>query len=324
MNAARNLILTLTPNPALDETYDLAALVPGNSHRVPPPLSRAGGKGLNVARVAHQLGFPALALAPLGGPTGAACRDELAAAGVPHRLSEVSSPTRRSMAFVDRARGLTTIINESGVPLDDPDREHLFALVERELPHAGCVVGSGSLPPGTPSDFYARLARYSAAAGVPCIVDASGPALLAAATAGVFAVKPNREELLETTGCSDVGAGADVLIRAGAKHVFVTSGSEGMRLFSAAEPETCLAASLGRVLRGNPTGAGDAAVAALAVLLAAGQHDPCRLIRTATAWSAAAVLMPVAGEISTRHGEFSDEIRVRRVRRHPPHREQNE
>jgi sugar/nucleoside kinase (ribokinase family) len=52
-----------------------------------------------------------------------------------------------------------------------------------------------------------------------------------------------------------------------------------------------------RALAGNPTGAGDAAVAACAVLMDAGIHDPAELLRRATAWSAAAVLMPLAGEI---------------------------
>src|SRR5690606_15128491 len=50
-------------------------------------------------------------------------------------------------------------------------------------------------------------------------------------------------------------------------------------------------------LAGNPTGAGDAAVAACAVLMDVGIRDPEQILRRATAWSAAAVLMPLAGEI---------------------------
>ncbi len=51
-----NRIITVTPNPAIDMTYTVHGIIEGSSHRVPTPLSRAGGKGINVARVTHQLG----------------------------------------------------------------------------------------------------------------------------------------------------------------------------------------------------------------------------------------------------------------------------
>ncbi|WP_255557311.1 hypothetical protein [Paeniglutamicibacter sp. Y32M11] len=58
------MILSITPNPALDETYGLELFDVGGSNRVAAPLRRAGGKGINVARVLHSQGVPVLALAP--------------------------------------------------------------------------------------------------------------------------------------------------------------------------------------------------------------------------------------------------------------------
>lgn len=312
---APRTVLTVTPNPALDETYQVRKIVPGSTHRVRPPLARAGGKGLNSARVVHQLGYPALAVAPLGGPAGEACRAELASAGLPHRLVEATAPTRRSMAFVDDENGLTSIFNETGFPLRPGEWENLFRILEHEVPRAACVVGAGSLPPEAPADFFAKLVRLSDRAGLPCIIDTTGPGLLAAAAAGAFVLKPNREELLEATQCPDTAAGAEALLAAGAQNVLVSHGAEGMLLFSAERPGTVLAASLGRSLPGNPTGAGDAAVAALAVLLASGERAPEPLLRAATAWSAAAVLMPAAGEISPRYAEFAAEVHIRHITR---------
>lgn len=312
---APGTVLTVTPNPALDETYQVRKITPGGTHRVRPPLARAGGKGLNSARVVHQVGCPALAVAPLGGPAGETCRTELASAGVPHRLVDVSAPTRRSMAFVDEENGLTSIFNETGFPLRPEEWKNLFQVLEHEVPQAACVVGAGSLPPDAPADFFAKLVRLSDKAGLPCIIDTSGPALLEAAAAGAFVLKPNREELLEATQCPDTAAGADMLLAAGAQNVLVSNGAEGMWLFSAGTPGTYLAATLGRSLPGNPTGAGDAAVAALAVLLASGERAPEELLRAATAWSAAAVLMPAAGEISPRHAEFAGQVQIRHITR---------
>ena len=89
MTRAAAPVLTVTANPALDETYSVPALVPGTTHRVAPPAVRAGGKGMNVSRVAHQLGAPTLAVATCGGASGARYRADLENSGVPHRLVPV-------------------------------------------------------------------------------------------------------------------------------------------------------------------------------------------------------------------------------------------
>ncbi|MGX5696952.1 hypothetical protein ACWKWP_12195, partial [Agromyces soli] len=60
------------------------------------------------------------------------------------------------------------------------------------------------------------------------------------------------------------------------------------------------------------TGAGDAAVAAVAVLFdraaERGEPDTDELLRAAASWSAAAVLVPGAGEISPRHPELASQL----------------
>ncbi len=149
MKQAMGRIITVTPNPAVDLSYHVAGITPGASHRVAAPLSRAGGKGLNVARVAHQLGHPVLALAPSGGTAGAEFAAELRSSGVPHRLIPVAAETRRSIAFVDTVGGETSIFNEEGSPLQPSEWQALAAAVVDALDgqSAGVLVGSGSLPP---------------------------------------------------------------------------------------------------------------------------------------------------------------------------------
>ena len=306
-------ILTVTANPAVDLTYSVPRLHPGASHRVPAPLLRAGGKGLNVARVVHQTGYPALAVAPVGGATGAEFSAELAAAGVPHALTEVAAATRRSMAFVDSAAGQTSIFNEAGLPLTATEWRALTALVEQNLTGAGVLVGSGSLPEGAPPDVYPALVRQAKAQGIPCIIDTSGAALLAAADAGADLLKPNHHELLEATGAATIADGARMLLERGAGTVVVSCAEAGMSLYRRGEPS--LQASLPRV-DGNPTGAGDAAVAAFAVVLAAGITTGETLLRLAVAWSAAAVLMPAAGELHASYPEL--EVAVSLKPAHPP------
>ena len=361
------MIITVTPNPALDLTWHVAALEIGGVHRADAGKSRAGGKGLNVARVAHAQGASAVAITTSGGATGAEFAAELEASGVPHVLVPVTAATRRSIALVDEALGDTTIVNERGEAPTDAEWAALKDAVARALARTDSsgqdvLVISGSLPPGTPDDLLPSLIRLGRDAGATVIVDTSGPAMLTAADAGASVLKPNQHELRDATGLDDPIDGARELLRRGVELVLLSLGADGMLAVSAAPsgpeasasaavaghtqgadtpdfgpirgkrplsgvsapemerehdgelraagpgvaaPESdaapdavrILHARLDTALAGNPTGAGDAGVAACAVLMDAGVREPEAILRRATAWSAAAVLMPLAGDI---------------------------
>ncbi|MHA7179454.1 1-phosphofructokinase family hexose kinase [Arthrobacter sp. MDB2-24] len=305
-------VLTVTPNPALDTTYSVPALHPGHSHRVAPPVVKAGGKGLNVARVIHQSGYGVHAVLPVGGDPGALLRADLAESGIPHSLVDVTPPTRRSIAIHDRATGAATLLNEEGGELAADEWRRISDAVLHRLPQSGCLTASGSLPPHAPQDFYARLVEEARRGGLPTIIDTSGPALLAAARAGATVLKPNHHELLETTGETDPERGARALLALGAGLVLVSQGEEGMLAFAADDREGWHA-RFPTVLAGNPTGAGDAAVAAVAVLLAQGSTSVPDLLRAATSWSAAAVLMPTAGVLHEEYRVMADAVVLRRL-----------
>ncbi|MEV7605452.1 hexose kinase [Paenarthrobacter sp. NPDC089322] len=310
-----NRIVTVTPNPAIDMTYTVHGITEGASHRVPTPLSRAGGKGLNVARVVHQLGHPVLAIAPTGGAAGQTLAAELWTSGVPHSLVAVAAETRRSIALVDTVAGETSIFNEEGQALLPDEWRSLRAAVDLAIHSNGgeaaaVLVGSGSLPPDAPADFYPSLVRMAHDAGIPAIIDTSGPGIIAAAKAGADVLKPNHHELADATGETSVEAAALALIGMGARTVLVSAGADGMLAFDHASPGGYWSARLPEPLSGNPTGAGDAGVAAAAVALAEGVTEPRGILRRATAWSAAAVLMPAAGEISPRYKELEQRLIV--------------
>jgi tagatose 6-phosphate kinase len=270
------MIVTVTPNLALDVTYELAELRPGQAHRVGDVHARAGGKGVNVARMLAALGHDVLVLGLAGGPTGDAVRADLVAAGIAHDLVPCAGETRRTVTLV--ADGEATLLNEPG-PRISPSE---WAALEARIPDADVLVISGSLPPGVDADAVMRLARRDACV----IVDTSGEPLRRAAPYA-WALKPNAEELAALAGTHDPEAGARSLRAAGT--VVVSLGSEGLL---AVTPDGVHRAPPPRVVSGNPTGAGDAVVAALA----AGRGTPWPdLLADAAALSAAAVLSPVAG-----------------------------
>ncbi|MEU5594841.1 hexose kinase [Streptomyces sp. NPDC020298] len=284
------MILTVTLNAALDVTHRVDRLRLHASNRVPSVAHRAGGKGVNVARVLHALGERTAVTGLAGGPTGAAVRAELASAGLTDHLVPIEGESRRTVAVVDDLD--TTLLLEPG-PRVIPAEWARFTRRYRELlGGARAVVLAGSLPPGVPADAYAVLVALARAAGVPTVLDADGEALLAALAEGPDVVKPNAHELAAATGADDPGAGAGALAAAGARAVVASLGPEGLLAHT---PDGVWRARPPAPVAGNPTGAGDAAVAALALGLSTGRPWPERLVE-AVALSAAAVAAPLAGD----------------------------
>lgn len=309
------MILTLTPNPALDLTWRVPRLLPGESHRITTSTRRAGGKGINVARVLHNEGVDVLALSTRARVGGDEFEADLEAARLPHRLLPVRGVLRRSVTVVDEASGEATVLNEAGQAPSENEWRDLVAGCATVLPSATALVVSGSLPGGSRSDYVLEVIRAAVELGCPTVVDASGDLLLGAAKAGASLLKPNRSELAATVNTDDPIEGAHRLLELGAGSVVVSLGEQGLLAVGAGRPHTPLAlrdgdplqARLDATLEGNPTGAGDAAVAALALGITAGD-DRATLLRRAVAWSAAAVLAPVAGELHPTHPHLLDRV----------------
>lgn len=298
------MIVTVTPNPALDVTYELAVpLQPGAVHRVQAFRSRPGGKGVNVARVLSALGEQVLATGLCGGPGGAALRSELDDCGVRHDFVDALPDVRRTVVAFD-SDGSATSFWEPGHQPDVPATagDLLVAAVQRHLSATTVLIVSGSLPPGLGGELPARLGRIARDAGVPTIADVSGDALRIAVDSGDMVVMPNADELATIAGrkFDDVAEAVDFARAVQHRHrlpaLVATLGGDGMVV---AHRDGVVHARPPEKVAGNPTGAGDAACAGLARHLAVGfdSVDWRSAAADAVALSAAAVLRPVAGEV---------------------------
>ncbi len=327
------MILTVTLNLALDVTYHVPGVAWGAANRVARVDARAGGKGVNVARVLHALGHETVVTGLAGDPTGEAVRADLAAAGLPEALVAIAADTRRTVAVTDG--GDATGFWEPGPPVTEAEWRRFLDAFGDLLRDAHAVVLSGSLPDGLPPDAYATLCREAATADVPAILDTSGNALTRGLSGRPAIVKPNADELAEAAGANgaaaaggsaagggtaarggtaaaggDLLAAAERLRRAGAETVVASLGAEGL---VAVTGEGGWRARPPKEVRGNPTGAGDAAVAALAAGLVAGTPWPERLA-DAAALSAAAVHSPVAGSFdAAAYARYGAVVRAERL-----------
>lgn len=285
------MILAVALNAAVDVTYTLPAVRWDETNRVQQVEERAGGKAVNVARVLRVLGRPVTVTGFSGGRTGEEICAELTADGIDHAFVPVPAQTRRTLTIVEA--DAVTVLNEPGPQISDGEWSRFVDHLRSLLGAAEAVVLSGSLPPGVPDNAYAVLSRLAARAGVPAVLDADATTLRLGVAGRPAIVKPNTAELARATSSADPLAGAEELRRAGAESVVVSLGPSG---FLACTPDGRWRAMPPGPLPGNPTGAGDAAVAGLVSGLVGGQPWPERLAH-ATALSAAAVLAPVAGAL---------------------------
>ncbi|GAB6876903.1 1-phosphofructokinase [Thermaerobacter litoralis] len=287
------LVATVTLNPALDRTVAVDRLTVGGTNRVASVRVDPGGKGLNVARVVRRLGLGAVALGFVGEENSHIFHRVLASEAVEDRLVEVPGETRTNLKIVDRHTGTETEINDAGFHVPAKYLEQLLAGLDAILERCGALVVTGSLPPGVPAEFYARLISRANEAGVLTVLDAAGEALLRGIEAGPRVVKPNRAELEEVTGerlpdLEAVHRAATALRTAGAGCVLASLGSEGALLVT---PEGSWYGRAQPVAAGSTTGAGDSMVAATVYGLLSGRA-PRDILRLAVAAGAATAALP--------------------------------
>lgn len=290
-------ILTVTINPALDVTTSVGQVVAEHKMRCGPTRLDPGGGGINVSRAIRNLGGMAIALYAAGGPTGQAYRQLLEDEGVTARAIRVAGSTRESFTVDETETGRQFRFVLQGPELAGSEWRAVLAALAEELPSGGYVVASGSLPPGVPDDFYARIARLARERGARTIVDSSGAALRAALDEGVYLVAPSRRELAELVGTAledldaQIAAAQQLIAEGRSELVALTLGGAGAVLVTA---DAVLRLPAAQVTVRSTVGAGDAFLAGL-VLRLAQDRAVSDAFRTAAAAGAATAALPGTG-----------------------------
>jgi tagatose 6-phosphate kinase len=298
VTASSGRVVCVALSPALDITYIGERFTAGEANRVRLVRSQAGGKAVNVARILQQAGHEVFVTGFAGGLVGREIATDLDGWKLQHYLVPCAAESRRTVSAFSVEDAAVTAYYETGTPVAASEWDEFTGRFSQLVDGAAAVVLSGSLPAGLPVDAYGVLAALAAGEGADVYVDTQPAPLLAALGAKPVLVKPNEHELAEAFGLAvpvqlpaAVQAGAELLNR-GAQGAVISLGPRGLL---AVLPGLSLRATP-PVQRGNPVGAGDAALAALIHGHLSGQPWPDRL-RRAAAMSAAAVRQPVAGVV---------------------------
>ena len=264
-------IITVTPNPAIDVSTSVGNIAPFTKLRCAAPKRDPGGGGINVARVVKRLGGDVTAIYPAGGAAGGLLRRLLDREEVRSLAVSTAEETREDFTVFEEMTSQQYRFVMPGAPLSEPERQECLRQVASVKPRPDFVVASGSLPPGVPADFYARVARVAKAMGAKMIMDTSGPPLRAALTEGVYLIKPNLREFQELTGVSSaadaalIEAGRNLIARGLVQLIALSLGPRGA-LFIARD--RALRADGLSIKIASVVGAGDSFVGALVWSLA--------------------------------------------------------
>lgn len=305
-------ILTLTMNPAVDVFTTTDRVLPAHKLRCTGAQMHPGGGGINVARVLHRLGADVLALCATGGVTGQVLCGMLAQEQVPHQALAIAGATRESFTAHEAATGQDFRFVLPGPQLAPAEWQACLDWIAALPTPPRWLVASGSLPPGVPDDFYARLARLANARGMRVVLDSSGPALAAALAEGVFLVKPSLRELRELTGqplateTQWLGAARGLIAAGQARLVALSLGDQGALLVSATE---ALRAPALAVTVASTIGAGDSFVAGLVWALDQPGTDPAQALAQALRYGMAAGAAALLGA-GTALGQRADVQRL--------------
>lgn len=290
-------IATLTMNPTIDVSYDVARMQHTHKMRTANEQYAPGGGGINVARVFTRLGGETLSFYLAGGETGPALDGLLAEHGLGCCRIPIAGATRIASAVHELETGKEYRFTPSGPTISEAEWNACLTALADALPLDALVL-SGSLPHGVPADFYARAANLARTRGTPVVLDSSGEALAAGLEAGgLLLVKPSQGELAALVGrelesVDDIAEEAMRIVASGkAKMVAVTLGHRGAVLAREAGP-SFLAAP--QIEAKSAVGAGDSFVAAMLYALTTGE-DELHAFCLGMAAGSAAVLSPGTG-----------------------------
>lgn len=255
------MIYTITFNPALDYIVSVDQFTIGMTNRTVEETILAGGKGVNVSMVLHNLGFESIALGFIAGFTGEEIRKKLEEAGCRTEFITVRQGMSRINVKLKSVEG--TEINGLGPNIDEESMNRLLNRLD-ELNPGDILVLAGSIPAAIPDSIYKNIMERLSGRNILIAVDATRDLLMNVLEHRPFLIKPNHHELgeifgVEIHGAEEVIPYAVRLKELGARNVLVSMAGDG----------AVLAAEDGKIYHGsapegklvNAVGAGDSMVA---------------------------------------------------------------
>ncbi|MEU7143905.1 PfkB family carbohydrate kinase [Nocardia sp. NPDC046473] len=289
-------ILTVTLNPTVDISLEVDRLNDEGKNRARVRSVQGGGGGINVARCIGRLGGSAFALHTYGREVGQRLNRLLDEEGLAHRGIEIGSDTREAVVVAETLAWHSYHLVPPGAELTAIERDRCAEEIIAAAQQGSYLVLTGSVPPGLPEDFCARIVRGIDPSSTRVVLDIAGAQLRAALSENSFAIRLDRREAAGLIGrpveCfEDAQAANDFLLDIGATgNAISTVGALGA-VYSNAVFHHRLSAPSPRSPARSDACAGDSLVGAFTFQLAAGA-DCLHACEYGVAAAAATVMRP--------------------------------
>lgn len=282
------MVLTVTANAAIDKRYIVDGFEPGEVNRVKSCIANAGGKGINVARVASIAGESVVATGFLGGNAGRFIAERIEQNEIKNEFVWCNGESRSCINIWDQKTEKQTEFLEPGFCVDESDCENLLAKFEKLLLECKAVSISGSLPSGADSRLYKRMIAAARRKNTPVILDTSGQCLMDCLEECPTMIKPNIDEIRwllnrEINDREEIINSAKELHERGIAIVVVSLGAKGS---IAVCEDGAFDVKVPRIQTVNTVGCGDSMVAGFLAGMARKYAFP-EILRLASAISAA-------------------------------------
>ncbi|WP_343346278.1 1-phosphofructokinase [Terrisporobacter petrolearius] len=269
------MITTVTLNVSIDKAYKIKGCVEsGKVIRVLECNNTAGGKGLNVSRVASLCGEEVLATGFVGGHCGALAEELLEKDNIKNKFTHVKSETRSCINILDE-NNVSTEFLEKGYPISNEEINAFLHDFDKIIEDSNVITISGSAPQGVPTNIYTTLITMIKDKNKKVILDASGDLLKEGIKALPTMIKPNSEEMENLLNVSinneeEVIKNAIKLHESGIELVVVSLGSDGALLVC---KDGVYHGKPPKIEVVNTVGCGDSMVAAFAVAMERGYSN---------------------------------------------------
>lgn len=289
------MITTVTLNVAVDKAYVIGEFHQGEVMRVQKCTNTAGGKGLNVAKVAKLCGEEVLATGFVGGHAGAYIEQMLGEQAVANDFVHTANETRSCINIL-AADGSSTEFLEPGAPVTEEEKNEFLDKFNAIIDKSDVITISGSAPEGLPEDIYRQMIQAVKEKGRQVILDTSGKLLEEGIKAAPTMIKPNSDEIaallgVDITNREQLIEGGRKLQQMGIEYVVISLGAEGALVIT---KDSVYHGKPPKITPVNTVGCGDSMVAAFAVGLAR-KYDIEECLRYAVSVSAANALTMATG-----------------------------
>ena len=291
------MILTVTLNVAVDKRYVVEGIDIGSVMRVKESSQSAGGKGINVAKIAKQLGADVIATGIVGGHTGAYIISELEKRNINTDFLKVKNDSRTSVNVFDSVNGTHSQFLESGGLISKEEYSQFLDKYRVLVDKSDIICICGSTPPGAPQNCYSQMISVAKEKGKKVFLDASGELLADGIKSCPALIKPNIDEIIglgfvKSNDINEIEKAARELFNGGIEYVLVSLGEDGALLVC---KDGTFKGKTAKVPVVNTVGCGDSMLSSFAVAIQKGMTSQ-EALEVSLAVATANALSEGAGE----------------------------